>query len=328
MELITRGSESERELNYQRQHEDKDVYQQSPTMKFDASAFVPQARIRKAFSLTSETETEVLNFLAGRPLHTVILTGFVRDNGLVSPANRGAFFGVRNDEGELEGVALIGHATLMETRTARAVCAFAEIAQRCSSAHLILGEQERIEEFWSQYQAGGQPKRLACRESLFELRYQRELEQKVAGLRLATLAELELILPIQARMALEESGINPLERDAEGFRQRCRRRIEQGRTWVVVRDGQLLFKADIISDTEEVIYLEGVWTNPKLRGSGHGISCMSQLTKELLQRTKAISLLVDQRNKRAQAFFRKCGFRLLTTYDTIFLEQEVAVNIN
>lgn len=306
------------------------MYQQSPTMRFDASAFLPRATTRRcrAFSLTSEAETEVLNFLAERPLHTVILTGFVRDNGLISPANRGAFYGVRNDEGELEGVALIGHATLMETRTARAVCAFAEIARRCSSAHMILGEQERIGEFWSQYQAGGQPMRLACRESLFELRYQGELGQEVEGLRLATLAELELIVPIHAKMAQQESGINPLERGAEDFRQRCRRRIEQDRSWVVVREGELLFKADIISDTEEVIYLEGVWTNQKLRGSGHGINCMSQLAKELLQRTRAISLLVDQRNKRAQAFFRRCGFRLLTTYDTIFLEQEVEVDIN
>lgn len=304
------------------------MYQQSPTMKFDSSDFVPQATSRKAFSLTSEAETEVLNFLAKRPLHTVILTGLVRDNGLVSPAHRGDFYSVRNDEGELEGVALIGHATLMETRTARAVCAFAEVAQRCSSAHMILGEQGRIEEFWSQYQAGGKPMRLACRESLLELSYPADVGREVEDLRLATLAELELIVPIQAKMAQEESGINPLERDAEGFRQRCRRRIEQGRTWVVVRDGEPVFKADIVSDTEEVIYLEGVWTSKKLRGSGHGINCMSQLSKELLQRTNSISLLVDQRNKRAQAFFRKCGFRLLTTYDTIFLEREVEVNIN
>lgn len=304
------------------------MYQQPPTLKFDTSAFIPQATTTKAFSLTSEAETEVLDFLAKRPLHTVILTGFVRDNGLVSPANRGVFYGVRNDEGELEGVALIGHATLMETRTARAVCAFAEVAQRCSSAHMILGEQERIEEFWSQYQVGGQPMRLACRESLFELRYQAEFGHEIEGLRPATLAELDLIVPIQAKMAQEESGINPLEHDAEGFRQRCRRRIEQGRSWVVVRDGDLVFKADIISDTEEVIYLEGVWTSEKLRGSGHGINCMSQLAKELLHRTNSISLLVDQRNKRAQAFFRKCGFRLLTTYDTIFLERKVEVSIN
>lgn len=305
------------------------MYQQIPTVKLDASTFATPAATEtfQAMRLTNEAETEVLNFLVERPLHTVILTGFIRDNGLVSPANRGAFYGVRNNDGELEGVALIGHATLMETRTERAIWAFAEIAQRCSSAHMILGEQERIEEFWSHYQAGGQQMRLASRESLFELRHPLTMEE-VPDLRRATLAELELIVPIQAQMAEKESGINPLERDAEGFWQRCRRRIEQGRSWVLVRDGELLFKTDIISDTEEVIYLEGVWSNEKLRGSGQGIDCMSQLATELLQHTKAISLLVDEKNMRAQTFYRKCGFRFLTTYDTIFLEQEDEVNIN
>jgi ribosomal protein S18 acetylase RimI-like enzyme len=55
---------------------------------------------------------------------------------------------------------------------------------------------------------------------------------------------------------------------------------------------------------------------------------MSQLATELLQHTKAISLLVDEKNMRAQSFYRKCGFRFLTTYDTIFVEQEDELNIN
>ncbi|HKR61406.1 MAG TPA: GNAT family N-acetyltransferase [Pyrinomonadaceae bacterium] len=300
------------------------MYQQIPTTRFNASAFVPQASNEKfkAVKLTTESEAEVLTFLAQRPLHTVTMTGFIRDNGLVSPAHRGTFYGVRNRAGELEGVALIGHATLMETRTERAVAAFAETAQTCSTVNMILGEQERVEEFWYYCQGGRQQMRLACRESLFELRYPVRVEAAVPGLRPAQLDELDLVVPIQARMALEESGINPLERDAEGFRQRCQRRIEQGRTWVLVADGELLFKADIIADTTEVIYLEGVWTSEKIRGTGLGVNCMSQLAQELLQRTKSISLLVDERNMRAQAFYRKCGFRFLTTYDTIFLEQE------
>ena len=306
------------------------MYQQIPTTKFEARPLVPQPVDESlvALSLTNESETEVLSFLAERPLHTVTMTGFIRDNGLVSPANRGAFYGVRNDKGELEGVALIGHATLMETRTERAVSAFAEAAQKCFSAHMILGEQERIAEFWSHYEAAGQQMRLACRESLFELRHPLQLDEEVPGLRLANLAELELIVPIQAQMAQDESGINPLESDPEGFRQRCRRRIEQGRTWVLIDEGELLFKADVISDTPEVIYLEGDWTNERLRGTGNGVYCISQLAQELLQRTKAISLLVDERNMRAQAFYRKCGFRFLTTYDTIFLEQENNLNLN
>ena len=306
------------------------MYQQIPSTRFEASLFIPQTGNEKfkAVKLTNHSEAEVLTFLAQRPLHAVIMTGFIRDNGLVSPANRGTFYGVRNSAGELEGVALIGHATLMETRTERAVAAFAEAAQSCPSAHMILGEQERVEEFWYNYQTGGQHMRLACREFLFELRYPVKVDPEVSGLRLARLDELDLVVPIQAQMAQEESGINPLETDAEGFRQRCQRRIEQGRTWVLVADGELLFKADIISDTQEVTYLEGVWTNEKLRGSGLGVNCLSQLTRTLLQRSKAVSLLVDERNMRAQAFYRKCGFRFLTTYDTIFLEQEAGLKFN
>jgi hypothetical protein len=38
---------------------------------------------------THEFEAEVLDFLSERPLHTVAMTGFIRDNGLVSELNRG-----------------------------------------------------------------------------------------------------------------------------------------------------------------------------------------------------------------------------------------------
>src|SRR5262245_62411508 len=67
--------------------------------------------------LTDVDKAEVLDFLNVRPLHNVMLIGFILDNGLVSPMNRGTFYGCRNHAGEIEGVALIGHVTLMETHT-------------------------------------------------------------------------------------------------------------------------------------------------------------------------------------------------------------------
>ncbi len=121
-------------------------------------------------ALAEQNEPEVLAFLSERPIHTVALVGFIRDNGLVSPLNRGTFYGCRNRKGQLEGVALIGHATLMETTTDRALEAFAEVARKCAPTHLIMGEKERIDDFWNYYAEGGQELRLACREILFELK--------------------------------------------------------------------------------------------------------------------------------------------------------------
>jgi ribosomal protein S18 acetylase RimI-like enzyme len=267
-------------------------------------------------------ESEVIDFLEQRPIHTVAMVSLIRDNGLVSQLNRGTFYACRDMNGHLEGVALVGHATLMETVSDRALQALAQVAKDCPHTHMIMGEQDRIEELWGYCSKAGHKLRLACRESLLELRWPIAVYEPVPNLHLATLKELHLVMPIQARMAFEESGVNPLEVDPEGFRKRCVRRIELGRTWVLVEHDELVFKAEIISETPQVIYLEGVWLSEHKRGNDFGVSCISELSRKLLSRSRSICLLVNENNKRAQAFYRKCGYLFRATYETIFLPQK------
>ena len=286
----------------------------------EASPFLPMSELAVTTEeLTEEHRAEVVSFLLERPLHTVCMAGLIRDNGLVSPHNRGTFYGCRNSEGRLEGVALVGHATLVEARTRRAFREFALVAQCTTRTHFILGESDAIEEFWSYYADAGQPMRRACREFLFELRYPLEAGRGEAELRHATAEDLELILPVHAGLAEAESGVNPLDTDPEGFRARCLRRIEQGRVWVVVREGRLLFKADVQADTPEVVYLEGVYVNPTERGTGLGRRTMTRLGSGLLLHTRRVCLLANEENERAHAFCRNCGYKLRGVYDTIFL---------
>jgi ribosomal protein S18 acetylase RimI-like enzyme len=251
------------------------------------------------------------------------MAGFIRDNGLVSPLNRGAFYGCRDAAGSLEGVALVGHVTQVEARNDRALRALARAAQGCSSAHVIMGEQERIRSFWEHYADAGQPARLACRELLLVQSWPVDADAgTVPGLRLAAEADLPLIMPAQAEMAVEECGVNPLEADPAGFRDRCARRIERGRVWVAVgADGRLDFKADVMAETPEAVYLEGVYVRPAARGRGLGRRCMLRLGCELLARSRAVCLLVNERNLEAQSFYRKTGFRLRGLYETIYLHK-------
>ncbi|HEY0005627.1 MAG TPA: GNAT family N-acetyltransferase [Pyrinomonadaceae bacterium] len=275
----------------------------------------------KAYPLLNEQEAEVLGFLAERPLHTIVMTGLILDNGLESPFNRGQFYGCRNAEGELEGVALIGHGMFVETRTEGALKAFAELAQTNSQAHFIMGEHERIERFWSYYANAGQAARVFCRELLFEQRWPVAAHEPVPQLRRATQEDLMRVMPVHAALAYEESGVNPLDVDPQGFRLRCARRIGLGRVWVWVdQRGQLIFKADVIAETPEVVYLEGVWIDWQERGKGYGRRCMSQLGRTLLAQTKALTLVVNEQHRGSQAFFQKAGYRLRSYYDTIFLQ--------
>jgi predicted GNAT family acetyltransferase len=144
------------------------------------------------------------------------------------------------------------------------------------------------------------------------------------NLRTANLADLSLVVPAHAAMAREESGVDPLQVDREGFRSRCRRRIEQGRVWVCVEDGQLIFKADIISDTADVIYLEGICVRQFDRGTGLGSLYLGQLAQQLLSRSKSVSVLVNWQRPRAARFFQKLGFAPQSLYDTVYLQMQTA----
>jgi predicted GNAT family acetyltransferase len=278
----------------------------------------PTAGYVQVQALTDEDREEVLDFLAARPIHTVYMAGLIGDNGLVSPLNRGTFYGCRDEAGQLAGVAIIGHITAIEATSDAAIEAFARRAQEYGQAHAILGESEMVGQFWTYYAQAGQQLRLACREILFAQSWPVEVREPV-NLRRATLDDIELVMPVHARMAYEESGVNPLERDPEGFRRRTARRIEQGRVWVLVENGCLIFKADVISETHGATYVEGVYVSPQQRGKGYGLRCMSQLSRILLQRTRTVCLLANERNRSAHGLYRKAGYKMRGHYDTIFL---------
>jgi uncharacterized protein len=280
------------------------------------------AQCLTARPLGNESKTEALQFLGARPLHTVVMSSLINDHGLESEFNRGTFYGHRNLAGALEGVALIGHTTIVEARTDAAMRAFARVAQDFRRAHVIVGEQESVARFWSFYAVAGQPLRRLCRETLWELNEQPVVCNNTGNLRTANLADLSLIVPAHAAMAREESGVDPLQIDREGFRSRCRRRIEQGRVWVCVEDGKLIFKADIISDTSDVIYLEGICVRQSDRGKGLGSLYLAQLAQRLLARSKSISVLVNCQRPGAARFFQKLGFVPRSLYDTIYLQMQ------
>ena len=268
-----------------------------------------------------EDQTEALEFLAARPIHTVFLSSLIRDNGLASPHNRGSFYACRDGRGKLEGVGLLGHATVIEARTDTAISAFARLARNCFNAHLIRGERNTIDSFWKRYASPGQEPRLICRELMFEQREALPLTEPIEDLRMATLADLDQVLKVNAAMALQEAGISPLNSDPGGFRQRTARRIEQGRIWIWTSEDKLMFKADVVAETPEAIYLEGVYVNPLERSRGYGARCMSQLGQTLLSRAGSLCILVNDESRRARCFFERIGFNLLSYYDVLFLDQ-------
>jgi ribosomal protein S18 acetylase RimI-like enzyme len=267
--------------------------------------------------LTSGQEQEVLAFLAERPILTFVMSGFIRDNGLESPRNRGSFYSCRDAEGRLVGVALLGHATQFEARSDEAIIAFAHFARTLPAAHIIGGEPDRVELFWANYCAND-PSAISENWLLYELRHPIAVPPPAPQLRPAELAHVEQVARVHAEMAFEASGVNPLEVDAEGFVRRTAQRIEKGRVWMCVEDGRLNFKADIVSEMPELIYLEGVHVHQDKRGKGFGLHCLTQLCSQLLKRTRSIVVLVNADNAPALSLYKRAGFKLHSHHRVIY----------
>ena len=273
----------------------------------------------QALPLRETERDEALAFLAERPLHTVYMVSLIRDNGVESNLNRGRLYSYRGSDGCLEGIALLGHATLIEARTDSSLSAFARLAQQSSLPHLIRGEEVVVRKFWNEYGKPGQVVKRISRELLME-QVNAPAGPEITGLRQATLADLEGVIKVNSEMAQAESGSDPLKRDPEGFRYRTARRITLGRNWIWIEDGKLLFKADIIADTPQVIYLEGIYVEPGERGRGYGSMCLTQLGRTLLRRTGSICLTLNASQEKTKNFYVKAGYSFRSYYDTIYLQ--------
>ena len=270
--------------------------------------------------LSEANKREVLAFLKIRPVHTVVMSSFIQDNGMENDDNRGTFYGYRNASGVLEGVALIGHTTLIETRSVYSLMAFALLARRSETPiHFMMSDGKTIETFWNYYTIDKRAPRLVCPELLFELNFPILIRECQWNVRFAGADELEQIAVAHNEVAFIESGSSPLLKDREGFLKRCLKRIEQKRTFVVFDDGKLVFKADIVAETSDVIYLEGIYVAPEYRGRGVGSSCLAKLGQQLTERVENVCLLSNVEFKAAHRSFTRAGFKNTDCCQTIFV---------
>jgi RimJ/RimL family protein N-acetyltransferase len=142
-------------------------------------------------------------------------------------------------------------------------------------------------------------------------------EGEPTGLRAATLDDLAVLVPACAATHFEELGVDPLQRDPEGFRRRTAAQIEEGRSWLWAEDGTILFKAEASAWTPSAVQLQQVWVDPSARRSGHATLGLSHLCRLLLESTPAVCLFVRPENAPAIRLYDKIGMRRVGAYRSV-----------
>ena len=137
------------------------------------------------------------------------------------------------------------------------------------------------------------------------------------GLREATLGDLDLLVPACAAAHLEEIGLDPLERDPDGFRWRTQAQIGEGRSWIWLQEGRILFKAEASAWTPQAVQLQQVWVDPSARRRGNAKRAMRDLCRRLLTVVPRVCLFVRPENAPAIRLYESIGMQRTISYRSL-----------
>lgn len=183
-----------------------------------------------------------------------------------------------------------------------------EIVQRSTYLRAIIAPAVIVELLWSHLESHYEPP------TVVRLSQPVYLLEKSSGaslqhVRYGRLDDLDLLIPACAAMHREEIGIDPLDRDAFGYRQRVRELVEQRRSFVTFEGGEIVFKCEISAETPQAVQLMGVWTAPHLRGQGYASRGLNEVCSHLIRRGQAVTLFVNDFNQPARRLYEKLGFK-------------------
>ena len=251
------------------------------------------------------TLDQVLAFCAEEPVERVFLEDIAR-RGL------GRFSAVAGTDGRLEALCHVG-ANIVPS--GRGCADFAEIAAR-SGARMVIGEERAVGELWKAARRRmPRPRDDRPGQPVYALR--EPPEPGGTALRAARLLDLEILVPACAAAHQEEIGIDPLRRDAEGFRWRTRQQIEEGRSWLWIEEGVILFKAEASAWTPAAVQLQQVWVDPQARRRGYARRALSDLCRLLLEQVPAVCLFVRPENDPALRLYDSIGMTRELTYRSL-----------
>jgi uncharacterized protein len=253
----------------------------------------------------SPTLDQVLTFCSHEPVERVFLEDIAR-RGL------GRFSAVAGPDGQLEALCHVGANVVP---SGRGCSAFASAAAR-SGARMVIGEQRAVSELWDV--AGRRmprPRDDRPGQPVYALR--EPPEPGATGLRAATLLDLGVLVPACAAAHQEEIGVDPLQRDPEGFRWRTRQQVEEGRSWLWLEDGVIRFKAEASAWTPSAVQLQQVWVDPQARRRGYARRALADLCRLLLERVPAVCLFVRPENTPALHLYDSIGMTRELTYRSL-----------
>lgn len=221
--------------------------------------------------------------------------------------------------GRLNGVCFIGGNVIVSTDDADAIGAFAD---QCSHARVnsilgradaVLAMHDNLAGRWGRLWAT--PRNIRRCQPLMVWTGPAQVAPE-PSVRLLAEAEFPSYFDASVRMYTEEIGVSPLAA-GPGYEDAVRGRLTRGHAYGVVRNGRVLFKADLGVTYGDRAQIQGVWLDPTLRGRGLAAPAMAAVLERCRGEYPNVSLYVNDFNLPAIRAYERCGFVRVGTMATV-----------
>ena len=261
--------------------------------------------------LDNRDRDEVIELCDRDPVVNVFISSRVREAGL-DPSRLGGQIWGYQPGGRLASLCYAGANLVPVQATPAAVAAFAERAlrqgRRCSS---LVGPSAALAELWGYLRPHwGPPRDVRASQPLMAIDGPAQIAAD-PGVRRVRSDEIDVLLPACIAMFTEEVGVSPLIGDGgAAYRARVAELIRAGRAFARIKDGRVIFKAEVGAATSQACQVQGVWVRPEFRGRGLAAPGMAAVVTEARRAiAPVVSLYVNDFNAPARAAYLRTGFR-------------------
>ncbi|OBG34476.1 MULTISPECIES: GNAT family N-acetyltransferase [Mycolicibacter] len=279
----------------------------------------PEFRLDQRRVSVARDAAAVWRVLEEDPIGSCMVAARVADHG-VDPRSIGGELWTRG--GVDESLCYAG-ANLIPLRGAPAdLTAFADKAvgaiRRCSSlvgrAELVLPMWQRLADSWGPARDVRESQPLMALHAMPACPMDAEVRQVRPD-------ELDAYLVAAVDMFIGEVGVDPRAGDGgRAYRRRVANLIASGRAWARFERGEVVFKAEVGSQSPAVGQIQGVWVHPDRRGRGLGAGGTAMLAGVIVGTGRIASLYVNDFNEVARSTYERVGFTQVGTFATVLLD--------
>ena len=255
---------------------------------------------------------EVITFLEREPLLNIYLTSRLLDDPIVAAAQMVA---VRHEQKIIcvaalaTNVVIAGAPDVTPEVLGTAIDLVANrIISQLLPVRAIISPAHLVEALWSRLRTRLDPPTVVRMNQPVYALTPRDGFPDLTRARFSTRHDLDRLVPACAAMHREEVGIDPLERDAAGYRERIRELAELRRSIVLVEDGAIAAKCEFSAVTDSAVQLMGVWTHPRFRRRGLAAHLLRETCGHLFRSGKTVTLFVNDFNTPAVSLYESLGF--------------------